>query len=371
MYIQLILWEKCNINCSYCHLGYKNYDTIINKNIIINLLEKLKEYSTIYPNKEILLEFQGGEPLSYFEEIRYIVKEYKKRFWDKIKFILTTNGVLINDNILSFLSQNKSSISLNISFDWNKDITTVNRTQNNKITDIIINNIQKVIKKWIKLTIIWTINKNWIDLTNNDPMEIVDYINENFNKHIKTEGQIKYFFRPEILLDSSENYGIKVETIISFHKALSKLLDNEYYSIKEYLIEFNKDLASDTLCIDYNWTLYPNDYYKSFIKRYNKHILKDYEKIFNIYNISDIENFNWMIIKLENKIKNQRKDINYNIFIDIMIKTFLININKVKVEISGLKEINKILKNLIESNLHEDYFIFTINKETYQIYKKI
>jgi len=366
MYIQLILWEKCNMDCKYCHLGIKNPKTIINDNILENIFQKNKKLLEKEPNQDILLEFQGGEPLLYFDKIKQIVITYKKTFWDKVKFILTTNWTKIDNNILNFLKKNKHSISLNISFDWTDTITTENRTKNRQLTKTIINNIITVINNWIPITIIGTINKTWITETNNSPIKIKEYLDKTFNNVDKNKN-VNYFFRPEILLDEKETYGIETDKIINFHTELSKLINNNYYSIKEELLEFNRTFQKNTICIDYNGTIYPNDYYKSYIKRYNKDILKEYENIFNIFNISNINDYNNYMDMMEKKKTINIKD---KEFIKLTLNKFQLDILKQNIN-SDILVIKPIIINMIKQNLKKDYFIFNINKETSEIYKKI
>jgi sulfatase maturation enzyme AslB (radical SAM superfamily) len=108
----LILTDECNFNCSYCYQkgGEKTLDVFTVENALDFFLPYLKEHCYI--------NFTGGEPLLAFEQIRKAIDciQVKNRTLNKkIHYSITTNGSLINDDILQFLKQHEFSSSL--SFD--------------------------------------------------------------------------------------------------------------------------------------------------------------------------------------------------------------------------------------------------------------
>lgn len=104
--------EKCNFNCSYCYQkkgrGYKDFKT----------LERALEFFTRFFAEDCSISFYGGEPLLAFDIIKYAVDYLEKNSRNKNRsfhYSFTTNGSLINEEVIRFLNQHKFSILL--SFD--------------------------------------------------------------------------------------------------------------------------------------------------------------------------------------------------------------------------------------------------------------
>jgi len=109
-YFIVILTDECNFNCSYCY--QKRGNTYLDSTV----LKKSFNFFLPFLKEECFIGFTGGEPLLAFNLIEQAVNHLKNNTLGKeIKFSLTTNGSLINEDILNFLSQHKFSIVL--SFD--------------------------------------------------------------------------------------------------------------------------------------------------------------------------------------------------------------------------------------------------------------
>lgn len=114
----LLISQDCNLRCEYCFAstgdygcGRKLMDFTTGKMAIDFLLENSG-------NRENLeLDFFGGEPLMNFNVVKQIVEyarskeaEYKKRF----RFTITTNGMLLNDDIIDFINKEMSNVVLSV-----------------------------------------------------------------------------------------------------------------------------------------------------------------------------------------------------------------------------------------------------------------
>lgn len=116
--ITILLTTKCNASCVYCY-EKENYwidiPTVINRKesikICKNLVEKYDEIKTV--------SFFGGEPLINFKELKYITCTLNK-FIKVNRFEIITNGMLFNDEIISFLK--KFNFKINISLDGPEEI---------------------------------------------------------------------------------------------------------------------------------------------------------------------------------------------------------------------------------------------------------
>jgi len=125
----IFLTYRCNFNCSYCYVKKRKTKELSSKELI-KIIDKLKKKNSKL--KEI--NFMGGEPLLRFDTIKKIVSNYKNKF----EYNLNTNGSLLNDDILNFLSKNRVIITL--SLDGSEK--THNKNRKNKTFDKIVDRIR-------------------------------------------------------------------------------------------------------------------------------------------------------------------------------------------------------------------------------------
>jgi uncharacterized protein len=147
----LNITEKCNLRCKYCvYSGTYYYErSHSNRSMGEKIIEKALNF---YFNNELYnadikcISFYGGEPLLEFEKIKNIGEYVSKNFKNKSSFSMTTNGTLLNEEIIKFLI--KYSFFLLISLDGPSEIHDKYRvTADGKTTfGKIINNL-RLIKK--------------------------------------------------------------------------------------------------------------------------------------------------------------------------------------------------------------------------------
>ncbi len=104
--------EDCNYNCSYCY--QKKRKKYIDKFTV----EKSLDFFMPFLKEGSYINFYGGEPLLAFDKIQHAVRYIQeinrnKNRW--IKYTMSTNGSLINREVLQFLDLYKFSLLL--SFD--------------------------------------------------------------------------------------------------------------------------------------------------------------------------------------------------------------------------------------------------------------
>ena len=116
--------HSCNLNCAYCFASQGKYQgerALMSFEVGKRALDYLIENSDTRRNLEV--DFFGGEPLMNFQVVkdlfayaRSIEKEKGKNF----RFTLTTNGVLVDDDVIEFANKECSNVVL--SLDGRKEI---------------------------------------------------------------------------------------------------------------------------------------------------------------------------------------------------------------------------------------------------------
>ena len=138
----------CNMTCGYCLAGdgeYHGPQALMSYEVGKRALDWLIENSGTRRNLEV--DFFGGEPLLNFDVVKKLVaygrqqeKEHNKNF----RFTLTTNGVLLDDEVIDFANKEMSNVV--ISLDGRKDINdNMRKTRGGKGTyDMILPAFKKL-----------------------------------------------------------------------------------------------------------------------------------------------------------------------------------------------------------------------------------
>ena len=116
--------HTCNLNCSYCFASQGKYHgqrALMSLETGKRALDFLIENSGDRTNLEV--DFFGGEPLMNWEVVKQLVeyarvqeKKHRKNF----RFTLTTNGMLIDEDVIDFADRQMSNVVL--SLDGRKEI---------------------------------------------------------------------------------------------------------------------------------------------------------------------------------------------------------------------------------------------------------
>lgn len=143
--------HDCNLGCKYCFAEEGEYHgrrALMSYEVGKKALDFLIANSGSRRNLEV--DFFGGEPLMNWEVVKQLVEygrsveaAYNKRF----RFTLTTNGMLLNDEIMDFCNREMSNVVL--SLDGRKDVNDYMRpTRNGRGSsyDIIVPKFQKFAK---------------------------------------------------------------------------------------------------------------------------------------------------------------------------------------------------------------------------------
>ncbi len=108
----------CNLNCSYCFASQGKYNgerAVMSLEVGKRALDFLIENSGTRRNLEV--DFFGGEPLMNFDVVKELVKYARgreKETGKNFRFTLTTNGMLIDDDVIDFANRECSNVVLSL-----------------------------------------------------------------------------------------------------------------------------------------------------------------------------------------------------------------------------------------------------------------
>jgi uncharacterized protein len=213
--------HDCNMRCSYCFADSGEYKVgkreMMSEDIALSAVDYLISSSDNRHNLEI--DFFGGEPLLNFETVKQTVlyaRKKEKQHDKNIRFSLTTNGLLLDDEKIDFII--KHDIQLIMSHDGRPEA-------HNKMRPLVggQESYKKVTKNFLK-----AINKGVDDYHirgtftkyNKDFTEDV--------KHIIDLGFSKISFEP-VVADPCENYALR--------EADLQDIKNEYDELAKFYIE--------------------------------------------------------------------------------------------------------------------------------------
>ncbi|MBQ3045886.1 MAG: thioether cross-link-forming SCIFF peptide maturase [Clostridia bacterium] len=142
--------HTCNLNCSYCFASQGKYHgerALMSYEVGKRALDFLIENSGTRRNLEV--DFFGGEPLMNFDVVKRLVeyaRSIEKKHGKNFRFTLTTNGVLIDDDVIDFANREMSNVVL--SLDGRKEIHDRYRVDyaGNGSWDKIVPKFQKLVE---------------------------------------------------------------------------------------------------------------------------------------------------------------------------------------------------------------------------------
>lgn len=116
--------HDCNLACRYCFAEEGEYHgrrAIMSYEVGVKALDYLIANSGNRRNLEI--DFFGGEPLMNWQVVKDLVaygRSQEEKFNKKFRFTLTTNGVLLNDEVQEFANKEMDNVVL--SLDGRKEV---------------------------------------------------------------------------------------------------------------------------------------------------------------------------------------------------------------------------------------------------------
>lgn len=197
--------HDCNLACRYCFAEEGEYHgrrALMSYEVGKKALDFLVKNSGSRVNLEV--DFFGGEPLMNWQVVKDLVaygRSLEEPFHKKFRFTLTTNGVLLNDEILEFVNKEMANVVLSI--DGRKEVHDYMRPHRGGQ-----GSYDEVVPKYIRLA---------------DSREQMNYYvrgtfthhNQDFSKdvlHLADLGFKQISVEP-VVADEKEDYAIKEEDI--------------------------------------------------------------------------------------------------------------------------------------------------------------
>lgn len=217
--------HDCNLACRYCFAEEGEYHgrrALMSYEVGKQALDFLIQNSGNRKNLEV--DFFGGEPLMNFQVVKDLVKygrEQETLHNKKFRFTLTTNGILLDDDIMEFANKEMSNVVLSI--DGRKEVNDHMRpSRNGKGSyDIILPKFEKVAESR---------NQNNYYVRGTFTHNNLDFSED--VKHMAELGFKQISVEPVVALPE-EKYAITEED-------LPKLYE-EYDKLAKYMIEKKKE----------------------------------------------------------------------------------------------------------------------------------
>lgn len=163
--------HDCNLACKYCFAEEGEYHgrrALMSYEVGKKALDFLIANSGSRKNLEV--DFFGGEPLMNWQVVKDLVaygRSKEKEFNKNFRFTITTNGVLLNDEVIDFVNKEMDNVVL--SLDGRKEINDAMRPFRNQkgSYDLIVPKFQKLAdsRNQEKYYIRGTFTKNNLDFS--------------------------------------------------------------------------------------------------------------------------------------------------------------------------------------------------------------
>ncbi|SHK04196.1 uncharacterized protein SAMN02745248_01630 [Hathewaya proteolytica DSM 3090] len=231
--------HDCNLRCKYCFADEGEYHGC-RERMSPEVAKKAIDYIIKHsgPRKNIEVDLFGGEPLMAMDTVREVVdyaRSIEKQYDKNIRFTMTTNCTLLNDEIIEYLNENMVNIVL--SLDGRKEVNDKVRVRadGSGSYDSIVPKINKMIEKRDKDKLYYV--RGTFTRENLDFFEDIKYLAEIGYKEISVE--------PVVLPDEHE-LSLRKEDLPQIFEQYDKLYDEmvkRYEENREFnFYHFNVDL---------------------------------------------------------------------------------------------------------------------------------
>jgi His-Xaa-Ser system radical SAM maturase HxsB len=135
--------KRCDSHCFYCGANATG-GLARNHDMSLEIAEKTVDFIFKVQSQDLMIEFQGGEPLLNFKIVKFIVNYAKKKnkiFKRNLHFSIVTNLIGMDEKKLTFLVKNKVTVCSSL------DGPKVLHDKNRKIAK---GSAHSIVTKWLK-----------------------------------------------------------------------------------------------------------------------------------------------------------------------------------------------------------------------------
>jgi len=270
-YFLLVPTLRCDLGCRYCQVSRAN-ENATGYDWDESTLELAWRFIKANGDKNIQVEFQGGEPFLRPDLLQEVIRRCEEEF-DSCRFIICTNLSLLNKKIRTLIAN--PNVLISTSLDGPYTTHKKNRTISSQTTDVFWGNLKEIIHEFgsSKVSALPTIDYH-------DPPEHRDLIATycDFGLHsiylrpVNYQGFARKRFRDirQDALGWNEYYSEFVEELIGWNSEATDLVEEYYLSlILRRCLRASEDnhvdlrnpnpYGMDYLVIDYDGRLYPTD----------------------------------------------------------------------------------------------------------------
>ena len=218
--------HDCNLACRYCFAQEGEYHgarALMSYETGKAALDYLVSHSGNRRNLEV--DFFGGEPLMNFEVVRKLTaygRELEKMHDKHFRFTLTTNGVLLDDDIMDFCNREMDNVVL--SLDGRKEIHDKMRpSRNGKGSyDLIVPKFQKFAKQRKELGKQYYVRGTFTHYNLDFARDVLHFADLGFDQisiePVVAPADAPYAIRPEDLGTIKEQYDLLAQEMIRREK---------------------------------------------------------------------------------------------------------------------------------------------------------
>ena len=219
---------RCNSSCIYCQVARKNYGdrtADMTKKTARNVVKTIFQS----PSPYIKIEFQGGEPSTDFEMVKYLIEaaEWQNLSRRKeLEFVICTNLTLLNQTEVKYLMKHNCLIST--SLDGPKDLHNLNRPLQDSSVDH-----HAVLEKTIKMIrSIWE-RKDCISALMTTSRHSLGHFKDIIDEYVRLGFN-------SIFLRHLNPYGFAKQNKSAIAYSIEEFIEN-YKDGLNYIIELNKN----------------------------------------------------------------------------------------------------------------------------------
>jgi radical SAM protein with 4Fe4S-binding SPASM domain len=202
--LHLLLNEKCNFHCKYCYSAEGRSTAELSMETIRTALSWFLSSKRKAPKDRTVMFMGGGEPVLSWEKLEQstaLAKQISAQNDVSVHFSLTTNGSIMNGEMLDFLKTNHFTVQ--ISFEVLPDIQNEQRGMN----DAVSSNLKRLTEAGISNFVRSTITAANVDRIR----EMVEYCQTNFPlvKKLSCQNVVdpEYFTSVEAVSDFFSRYS--------------------------------------------------------------------------------------------------------------------------------------------------------------------